>query len=166
MSFRAERENATAVSKWPQRSNITSEATYELEFELLDLDNLSSYVSLASKCHNSQNIGTAIFMKVSCSPLLLDYATQIYMFLCFSGILGAALTKCHQNIYHFLLHPSVCVSRSVWWAKHYVHARKNSEELYPYQMHVVFEAVVRSNRVWPIHGMYIHALILLHSIRI
>ena len=117
MSFRAERENATAVSKWPQRSNITSEAAaaaaYELKFELPDLDNLSSHVSLASKCHNSQNIGTAIFMKVSCSPLLLDYATQIYMFLCFSGILGAALTKCHQNIYHFLLHPSDCVSRSV-----------------------------------------------------
>ena len=62
MSFRAERENATAVSKWPQRSNITSEAAaaaaYELKFELPDLDNLSSHVSLASKCHNSQNIGT------------------------------------------------------------------------------------------------------------
>ena len=40
---------------------MTSEGTYELEFELLDLDNLSSHVSLSSKCHNSQNVGTVIY---------------------------------------------------------------------------------------------------------
>ena len=37
---------------------MTLEATYEVEFELLDLDNLCSHVSLAPKRHNLQNVGT------------------------------------------------------------------------------------------------------------
>ena len=41
---------------------MTSKATSDLEFELLDLDNLCSHVPLASKCHNLSilhNIGTS-----------------------------------------------------------------------------------------------------------
>ena len=37
---------------------MTSEATYDLEFELIDLNNLCSHVSLASKCHNLRNVGS------------------------------------------------------------------------------------------------------------
>ena len=36
---------------------MTSEATSDLEFELLDFDNLCSHVSVASKCHNLQTVG-------------------------------------------------------------------------------------------------------------
>ena len=42
---------------------MTSKATSDLEFELLDLDNLCSHVPLASKCHNLavlHNVGTVI----------------------------------------------------------------------------------------------------------
>ena len=37
---------------------MTSEATYNLKFELLDFNNLCFRVSLASKCHNLQNFLT------------------------------------------------------------------------------------------------------------
>ena len=42
---------------------MTSEATYNLKFELLDFNNLCFRVSLASKCHNLQNFGTSQKLK-------------------------------------------------------------------------------------------------------
>ena len=43
-------------SWWPLRLPMTSEVTSDLEFKLLDLENLCSPVSLASKCHYSPNV--------------------------------------------------------------------------------------------------------------
>ena len=52
---------------------MISEAAYNLEFELLDLNSLYSYVSLAYKCHNLQNDGTVTKVKhrPSIIPLIL-----------------------------------------------------------------------------------------------
>ena len=52
---------------------MTSKATYDHKFELLDLDNICSHVSLASKCHNLQNVGsvTKVKHRPSFIPLIL-----------------------------------------------------------------------------------------------
>ena len=64
MRFELIDERAHEVMLLASEDDMTSEATCNLEFELLDLDSLHSHVSLASKFHNLQNDGTVVLTKV------------------------------------------------------------------------------------------------------